>query len=78
MAQSHAVEPSGPTIEVQGHLDTDPDIALGGILTIERADGRSVWRQRMAVSAKAGGHYTLRPVDACYGFILPGPSSCKT
>jgi hypothetical protein len=43
-----------------GPLPRDPDLDLGGILTLERADGRSVWRQRLVVVAKADGVYTMK------------------
>lgn len=48
-------------------IRSDPDVMPDGFLTLERADGRSVWRQRFVVTRKisvAGNcHYTLEPVD---------------
>ena len=48
-------------------LRSDPDLELGGILTLERADGRSVWRQRLQVIRKHDGpsalRYKFRPID---------------
>lgn len=33
-------------IEIVGSLDSNPDLAPGGYITLERSDGRSLWRQR--------------------------------
>jgi hypothetical protein len=45
----------------------DLDLQIGGHLTLERADGRSVWRQRLRLVAKYTDDYTDRlvliPVD---------------
>ncbi len=44
-------------------VSSDPDIKVGGILTIERADGRSVWRERMICVSKRKSKYVMSPVD---------------
>jgi hypothetical protein len=48
-------------------MNADPDVEPGGFLTLERADGRSVWRQRFVVTRRAriagSFHYVLQPVD---------------
>lgn len=49
-------------------IDSDPDLEPGGYLTLERADGRSVWRQRFVVASKTGSHYVLKPVDVMHGY----------
>ena len=46
----------------------DPDIEVGAYLTLERADGRSLWKQRFVVTAK-GKSYTLEPVDEFHGYL---------
>ena len=50
-------------------IASDPDLEPGGYLTLERADGRSVWRQRFVVESKKGGRYVLKPVDALHGYV---------
>ena len=47
----------------------DPDIEVGSYVTLERADGRSLWKQRFVVSAKSPKSYTLEPVDAFHGYL---------
>ncbi len=55
-------------IELQP-IESDPELEVGGILTLERADGRSVWRQRFEVEHKikkprqANPKYVLKPVE---------------
>lgn len=49
---------------IEASVDSDPDIRVGEYLTIERADGRSVWRARVVCEAKAGELYRMREVDA--------------
>jgi hypothetical protein len=53
-------------------LPTDPDLAVGGVLWLERSDGRSVWRQQLRVTVKRGVvhprggitvGYVLEPVE---------------
>ncbi len=44
-------------------IESDPDLKVGGILTLERADGRSVWRQRLVVVEKGDRFYRLAPCD---------------
>jgi hypothetical protein len=45
-------------------IDSDPDLQVGGFITLERADGlRGVWRQRFKVIEKRPGGYRLAPVD---------------
>lgn len=44
-------------------VPTDPDIEVGGYLTLERADGRSVWRQRFVCAYKAGDHYVMQACE---------------
>ncbi len=55
------------TIEI-APLDSDPDLKPGGYLTLERSDGRSLWRQRFVVESKTGNHYVLKPVDEFHGY----------
>lgn len=43
-------------------VPTDPELAIGGHITLERADGRSLWRQRFVVKEHAGNVYVLAPV----------------
>lgn len=49
-------------------IDSDPDLEPGGYLTLERSDGRSVWRQRFVVESKTGSRYVLKPVDVRHGY----------
>ena len=44
-------------------MPTDPDVEIGGFLVMERADGRSLWRQRFRVVQKADHYYKLQPCD---------------
>ena len=44
-------------------IKSDPDVEVGGYLTLERADGRSLWKQRFVVIRKNKTKYTLQPVD---------------
>jgi hypothetical protein len=66
-------------LEIDGPV-RDPDLSEGDYLTIERADGRSVWRQRLLVSQKIGRIYILTPVSDTHGYfyaqpkMLSGPS----
>jgi len=46
-------------------IESDPDLQVGGFITLERSDGRSAWRQRFTVRQKRGGKYFLSPVDEC-------------
>lgn len=45
-------------------LSSDPDVKVGEFLTLERADGRSVWRQRLLCRSLRNGRYRFAPVDA--------------
>lgn len=49
-------------------LESDPDLAEGDFVTLERADGRrGVWRQRLRLVDRHAGRgsirYYFRPVD---------------
>lgn len=48
-------------VQIRPFEGVDPDLAIGGILTLERADGRSVWRQRLVVVEKSGTGYVMEP-----------------
>jgi len=54
-----------------GECISDPDVSVGGYLTLERADGRSVWKQRLVVVQKDHNIYHLKPVDE-FGNDLAG------
>ena len=49
-------------------LPTDPDIEIGGYLTMQRQDGRSLWQQRFIVTDKGRSTYCLKPVDVMHGY----------
>ena len=50
-------------LTIDGYLDSDPDLEVGAFLTLERADGRSIWRQRLQVTRKLKHGYILVPCD---------------
>jgi hypothetical protein len=56
-------------LKVDGELFTDPDLRPGAFLTLERADGRSVWRQRLRVKRIHAGWYVMEPVAETEGFL---------
>ncbi len=43
----------------------DPDLEVGGHLTLERADGRSVWRARLVCTGK---YPSADPLDDVMGY----------
>lgn len=47
-------------------LSSDPDLPVGGFLTLERADGRPVWREQFEVEivhrTQWQIEYVMRPV----------------
>lgn len=53
------------TIEI-GALQSDPDLKEGSIITLERSDGRSVWRQRLRIIKRIdlmrGPHYVAEAI----------------
>lgn len=50
-------------LHIDGPLHSDPELETGGILTLERSDGRSVWRQRLKmVHIIETDIYVMRPV----------------
>ena len=50
-------------------LIADPDLELGGYITLERADGRSVWRQRFVVKGKFDHGYVLEAASETDGYF---------
>lgn len=51
------------TFIVMEPLASDPELEPGGFITLERADGRSVWRQRFVVAQTLGPYIYLKPVE---------------
>lgn len=60
-------------LKIDGEVP-DPDLAEGGYLAIERADGRSLWRQRFVVVKKTKTGYVLKPVSVTHGYWSSGSS----
>lgn len=60
-------------LHITGPLRTDPELKTGDILTLERSDGRPVWRQRLKMvrAVKQAHwqptHYILSPADMADG-----------
>jgi hypothetical protein len=43
---SHVDKVQKVYISAHGPLDSDPELEVGGVVWLERSDGRSVWRQQ--------------------------------
>lgn len=53
------------------NLLSDPNVNVGGYMTIERADGRNVWRQRMKLIRKTPYGYMFEAVAETHGYTIP-------